>query len=199
MMTTPYAALISDPSLFSSGKDTDVRSRNRRVLYIIVFWLGAFCGAALHVWSGIGWATGAVLGCKVVVVGLITLLRGRGGRRNDAEIQGEEESRDLLGYREISEDEDQSVYLTEGQHGREEVDNAAESWNTSLESTQHLISGGLSPPRLTSSKDRKKVLSGSGSVNAAKERKRSDMSPPTLDRRHEEGRRESRDERNVAM
>jgi hypothetical protein len=47
MMTTPYAALISDPTLFASARHVDVRSRNRRIVYILIFWLGALVGAVL--------------------------------------------------------------------------------------------------------------------------------------------------------
>lgn len=76
MMTTPYAALISDPTLFASAKTVDVRSRNRRFFYIVVFWSGAFSGAALSFRAGIFIATVAVLLCKTVALGLLASAQG---------------------------------------------------------------------------------------------------------------------------
>lgn len=75
-MTTPYAALISDPTLFASSKTVDVRSRNRRLLYIVVFWSGAFFGAALSLRANIFIATCAVLICKMAALGLLATAPG---------------------------------------------------------------------------------------------------------------------------
>jgi hypothetical protein len=82
MMTTPYAAFISDPSLFTSGSTNDVTSRNRRFLYIVVFWLGAFTGAGLSKWAGMASATVAVVVCKVGVFFYIVLSAGEEGCGN---------------------------------------------------------------------------------------------------------------------
>ena len=68
MMTTPYAAFISDPTLFKSGAIEDVTSRNRRFLYILVFWSGAFLGAAVAKWSNLQGMTLAVMACKFLVL-----------------------------------------------------------------------------------------------------------------------------------
>lgn len=102
MMTTPYAALISDPALFSSGVTTDVTSRNRRFLYIVIFWLGAFVGAALSRWTGISTATSAVLACKVVALGLIALAQSSDGADAGSGVQWYEgqESDEVDGHRE---------------------------------------------------------------------------------------------------
>ncbi|KAK1923325.1 hypothetical protein DB88DRAFT_346374 [Papiliotrema laurentii] len=102
MMTTPYAALISDPALFSSGVTTDVTSRNRRFLYIVIFWLGAFVGAALSRWTGISTATSAVLACKVVALGLIALAQASDGADAGSGVQWYEgqESDEVDGHRE---------------------------------------------------------------------------------------------------
>lgn len=75
-MTTPYAALISDPTLFASAKNVDVRSRNRRFAYIVVFWSGAFFGAALSFRANIFIATLAVLSCKVAALMLLAFVPG---------------------------------------------------------------------------------------------------------------------------
>lgn len=75
-MTTPYAALISDSTLFASAKTVDVRSRNRRLVYIVVFWSGAFFGAALSFRSNIFIATLAVLVCKITALVLLTSAKG---------------------------------------------------------------------------------------------------------------------------
>lgn len=80
MMTTPYAALISDPALFASARNVDVRSRNRRIVYIAVFWLGAFVGAALSFHANIFAATLAVLGCKVAALVYIAFVKGDDAR-----------------------------------------------------------------------------------------------------------------------
>jgi uncharacterized membrane protein YoaK (UPF0700 family) len=68
MMTTPYAALISDPTLFASARHVDVRSRNRRIVYILIFWLGALVGAVLSFHATICAATIAVLFCKLLAL-----------------------------------------------------------------------------------------------------------------------------------
>lgn len=67
MMTTPYAALISDPTLFASAAVADVSSRNRRVIYLVVFWAGALAGAALARWSSVWVMTTLVAGLKAAV------------------------------------------------------------------------------------------------------------------------------------
>lgn len=80
MMTTPYAAFISDPSLFSfpssRGSEQDVVARNRRFLYILTFWAGALCGGALLKWSSLWAMTAVVALCKVLVAGMIWASRG---------------------------------------------------------------------------------------------------------------------------
>ena len=73
MMTTPYAALISDPNLFR-GSDNDVQSRNRRLLYIAVFWGGTFAGAVMVMRSTMAVATFAVLMCKVAVMVYVSVV-----------------------------------------------------------------------------------------------------------------------------
>jgi uncharacterized membrane protein YoaK (UPF0700 family) len=76
MMTTPYAALISDATLFSSGRRADVRSRNRRLAYIVVFWSGAFVGAALSFRTNIFIGTIAVLICKIAALVYLASVKG---------------------------------------------------------------------------------------------------------------------------
>lgn len=83
MMTTPYAAFISDPSLFTSGSTNDVTSRNRRFLYIVVFWLGAFTGAGLSKWAGMAPATAAVVACKIGVFIYIVLSAAETGEEEE--------------------------------------------------------------------------------------------------------------------
>lgn len=92
MMTTPYAALISDPTLFFSGQDEDVRARNRRVIYIVIFWLGAFAGAILARWSSVWIATLVVAGLKVVVCGNVMVQRGSEPVKDDSEAEAEEDA-----------------------------------------------------------------------------------------------------------
>nr|XP_031860065.1 uncharacterized protein CI109_004428 [Kwoniella shandongensis]KAA5527137.1 hypothetical protein CI109_004428 [Kwoniella shandongensis] len=76
MMTTPYAALISDPTLFSSGVNKDVSARNRRFIYVVLFWVGCFAGAAIAKWSSVWVMTVAVIGCKLLAVGFVIFARG---------------------------------------------------------------------------------------------------------------------------
>lgn len=76
MMTTPYAALISDPTLFASARHADVKSRNRRLVYIAVFWSGAFVGAALSFRANIFIATLAVLILKIAALIYLTFTKG---------------------------------------------------------------------------------------------------------------------------
>lgn len=75
-MTTPYAAFVSDPTLFRFGANRDVRARNRRFIYIVTFWVGSFLGAAIARWSTLWVMTAIVLGCKVVVAGMIAVTKG---------------------------------------------------------------------------------------------------------------------------
>ncbi|KAI9632567.1 uncharacterized protein MKK02DRAFT_40871 [Dioszegia hungarica] len=75
MMTTPYAAFISDPSLFSFpstalSESADVISRNRRFLYIVFFWAGAFAGGALMKRSSL-WALTGVVGALKAFAALL--------------------------------------------------------------------------------------------------------------------------------
>lgn len=74
-MTTPYAALISDPKLFASARHKDARSRNRRVVYILIFWLGALVGAILSFHATICAATIAVLFCKFLALVYIAAVK----------------------------------------------------------------------------------------------------------------------------
>lgn len=75
MMTTPYAALISDPRLFASARHVDARSRNRRIVYILIFWLGALVGAVLSLHATICAATIVVLFCKFLALLYIAAVR----------------------------------------------------------------------------------------------------------------------------
>jgi hypothetical protein len=75
MMTTPYAALISDPSLFcfpsaSLQDPAETIYRNRRFLYIACFWTGAFTGGALMKWSNL-WALTGVVGALKAFAALL--------------------------------------------------------------------------------------------------------------------------------
>ncbi|KAK8854959.1 hypothetical protein IAR55_003699 [Kwoniella newhampshirensis] len=76
MMTTPYAALISDPTLFSSGSGKDVSARNRRFVYVVLFWVGCFTGAGIAKWSSVWVMTVVVIGCKLLAVAFVILARG---------------------------------------------------------------------------------------------------------------------------
>lgn len=75
MMTTPYAAFISDPSLFcfpsaSLQDPAETVSRNRRFLYIAFFWTGAFAGGAMMKWSSL-WALTGVVGALKAFAALL--------------------------------------------------------------------------------------------------------------------------------
>lgn len=94
MMTTPYAALISDPTLFLSGEREDVRARNRRFIYVVIFWLGAFAGAALSRWSSISVATAVVAGLKVLVAGMMALQEGKEEEHKEAREEHEDEQQE---------------------------------------------------------------------------------------------------------
>lgn len=83
MMTTPYAALISDPALFASPNCVDARSRNRRFVYIVVFWLGSFAGAGLSLRTNIFCVTLVVLACKIIALVCVILA---GGSSDDGQI-----------------------------------------------------------------------------------------------------------------
>jgi hypothetical protein len=76
MMTTPYAALISDPALFAPLNCTDGRSRNRRLVYIVLFWLGSFAGAGLSMRTNIFVVTLVVLVCKIMALGCVIFAEG---------------------------------------------------------------------------------------------------------------------------
>jgi hypothetical protein len=84
MMTTPYAALISDPALFAPLNCTDGRSRNRRLVYIVLFWLGSFAGAGLSMRTNIFVVTLVVLVCKFMALGCVIFAEGSSddGRMN---------------------------------------------------------------------------------------------------------------------
>lgn len=92
MMTTPYAAFISDPSLFSfaSGDidQKDTIARNRRAAYIVIFWSGAFVGAALMKLSSL-WVLTLVVACLKVLAGMVVW-----GSRGEEVEEMEEESVD---------------------------------------------------------------------------------------------------------
>lgn len=79
MMTTPYAALISDPALFASPNRADARSRNRRVVYIVVFWLGSFAGAGLSMRTNIFVVTLVLLLCKIMALLCVIVAEGHVG------------------------------------------------------------------------------------------------------------------------
>ncbi|ORY28975.1 hypothetical protein BCR39DRAFT_182396 [Naematelia encephala] len=105
MMTTPYAAFISDPTIFQSGQGIDVRARNRRALYIAVFWAGALVGAAI---SSLCWMSIIVGGCKVVAMGLVVLAKGEVGDQIGADggvKDGGEEDEVYSGFQHIVRDE----------------------------------------------------------------------------------------------
>lgn len=76
MMTTPYAAFVSDPSLFASGEGRDVRARNRRFIYIVTFWVGAMLGAVVAKYSTVLISTLIVIGLKVTAGTLLLLQKG---------------------------------------------------------------------------------------------------------------------------
>ena len=77
MMTTPYAALISDPALFASANSSlDARSRNRRIVYIVLFWLGSFAGAGLSMKTNIFVVTFVVLVCKIMALVCVVFAEG---------------------------------------------------------------------------------------------------------------------------
>jgi hypothetical protein len=76
MMTTPYAALISDPALFASPNCVDARSRNRRFAYIVLFWLGSFAGAGLSMRTNIFVVTLVVLACKIMALICVVFAEG---------------------------------------------------------------------------------------------------------------------------
>lgn len=90
MMTTPYAAFVSDPTLFRSGSGRDVRARNRRFIYILTFWVGSFLGAAIARWSTLWVMTAVVLACKGVVAVMIAFTRGE---TSESEIPSRPKSR----------------------------------------------------------------------------------------------------------
>ncbi|KAL7419036.1 hypothetical protein Q5752_005872 [Cryptotrichosporon argae] len=75
MMTTPYAALVSDPALFVLDPAADVKGRNRRVAYLAVFWAGALVGSALVKWSDLYGMTLAVIACKIAAGVLMAAAR----------------------------------------------------------------------------------------------------------------------------
>jgi hypothetical protein len=79
MMTTPYAALISDPALFDSPNSKDARSRNRRLVYIVLFWLGSFAGAGLSMRTNIFVVTFVVLVCKIMALICVIFAKGSSG------------------------------------------------------------------------------------------------------------------------
>lgn len=87
MMTTPYAAFLSDPSLFSVGVfvDTDVQARNRRAIYILVFWIGCFVGAAIARWSSLLIMTLAVIALKILAMTVVLLSDGEMGTLLEAD------------------------------------------------------------------------------------------------------------------
>ena len=78
-MTTPYAALISDPALFAPLSSTDGRSRNRRLVYIVIFWLGSFAGAGLSMRTNIFVVTLVVLVCKITALSCVIFAEGASG------------------------------------------------------------------------------------------------------------------------
>ena len=85
MMTTPYAALIADPALFASGATADVTSRNRRIIYLMVFWAGALAGAAIARWSDVWVMTIVVAGLKMISWTMVFFARGTGAEAENLE------------------------------------------------------------------------------------------------------------------
>ncbi|RSH91573.1 hypothetical protein EHS25_009872 [Saitozyma podzolica] len=78
MMTTPYARLISEPNLLN-WRIKDV-ARDRRAVYVLVFWAGAFTGAALERWIS-SWLTfGLGVGCKALAMGMVFMAKEEGSR-----------------------------------------------------------------------------------------------------------------------
>jgi hypothetical protein len=95
MMTTPYAAFISDPSLFSFPSPPDsksVISRNRRFIYILLFWIGSFVGGAMMEWASLWVLTVVVAGVKILAAGLIWVSKGEVGGDDMSTIQTDEEA-----------------------------------------------------------------------------------------------------------
>lgn len=79
MMTTPYARLISEPNLLH-WRIRDA-ARDRRAVYVLVFWAGAFTGAALERWIA-SWLTfGLGVGCKALAMGMVFMAKEEGSRR----------------------------------------------------------------------------------------------------------------------
>lgn len=76
MMTTPYAAFLSDPSLLFWRRRGDVTARNRRFLYLVMFWLGALLGAVVAKWSTTLVMTLITIGCKLLALDLVGLAKG---------------------------------------------------------------------------------------------------------------------------
>lgn len=78
MMTTPYARLISEPNLLN-WRIKDV-ARDRRAVYVLVFWAGAFTGAALERWIS-SWLTfGLGVVCKALAMGMVFMAKEEGSR-----------------------------------------------------------------------------------------------------------------------
>ena len=151
------------------------------------------------------WATSAVLGCKVVVIAYLGLTRGKRAEETEDSEESEQEEEDEDDQEEQREIEAQDG-ATRGEAGygtvEDEVENGIDgdglwsgisqrrSLGIDVQDALREISprGGRG-----SAKDRQEIL------RRDRSRRRSEMAPPTLDRRPETGRRESRDEWNVAM
>lgn len=72
MVTSAYAGLISDIKLFSSGFSVP---RDRRIIYLITFWVGSFIGLAVEQ-STSAWFT-ALLSTILKLIALWMIVKAR--------------------------------------------------------------------------------------------------------------------------
>lgn len=72
-LTGVYAALGSDPTLFSLLTKPHEVKRNRRLLFLLIFWGGAALGGAIATFSDMWISLILALECKVVALGMMML------------------------------------------------------------------------------------------------------------------------------
>lgn len=72
MVTSAYAGLISDIKLFSKGFSVP---RDRRIVYLVTFWVGSFVGLAVEQTTSAWFAS--FLSALLKIIALLMILRAR--------------------------------------------------------------------------------------------------------------------------
>ena len=89
-MTSSYVDLVADKYLFVGFTHPHAGGRNRRLVYILVMWVGAMLGAVVHRWGGSAAVVGLTMGLKGVAMTLVSVAQGEEGRVRTVEKEERE-------------------------------------------------------------------------------------------------------------